>query len=219
MKSLSSILNIPLAIVVAYLLGCIPSAVWFSRLFAGIDIREHGSKNAGLTNTFRVLGWKPALPVIFFDLGKGIAAPYVAYQLSAGTDLVEWLPMAAGMTAILGHSFTCMAGFRGGKGVLTALGVFLFLAWAEALIAFGVWLVITFTTRYVSLASILACIALGMAVTSRYLQDPSFSHLLIMITGWLVSVFVTYKHRSNIKRLMNGTENRFGKSKNKSKSK
>lgn len=206
-------MSIILSLVIAYLLGSIPSAVWFSKLFAQIDIREHGSKNAGLTNTFRVLGWKPALPVVFLDLGKGIAAPYIAYKLSYGTASSEWLPMAAGIVAILGHSFTCMAGFRGGKGVLTALGVFLFLAWFQALIAFVVWLAVTFTTRYVSLGSILACLALGLMVTLRYLSESNFSNLLILCSGWLVASFVIFKHRSNVTRLLKGTENRFGKSK------
>lgn len=206
-------MSIILSVIIAYLLGSIPSAVWFSRLFAGIDIREHGSKNAGLTNTFRVLGWKPALPVVFFDLGKGIAAPYIAYTLSQGTPTADWLPMVAGIVAIIGHSFTCMAGFRGGKGVLTALGVFLFLAWVEALIAFGVWILVTFTTRYVSLGSILACFALGLLVTYRYYVEATLSNILILITGWLVASFVIFKHRSNVSRLLNGTENRFGKSK------
>ncbi len=215
MRNLSSSLlfNIPVSLVVAYLLGSIPSAVWFSKLFAGIDIRDEGSKNAGLTNTFRVLGWKPALPVVFLDLGKGVLAPYIAIQLSEGSSASSWLPMAAGFVAILGHSFTCMAGFRGGKGVLTALGVFLCLAWFEALIAFVVWLTITLVTRYVSLASILACFALSISLGLSYFLNQNISNLLLLITGVLVTFFVTFKHKANIQRLLNGTENRFGSKK------
>lgn len=196
-----------LSLVAAYLIGSIPSAVWVSRLLYKTDIREHGSKNAGLTNIFRVFGWKPALPVAIIDLSKGILAPCLAIQLSGGV----WLPLLAGFMVIFGHSFTCFAGFRGGKGVLTALGVFLCLAPLEALAAFGVWLLVTLPTRYVSLGSIAAALALGIFLSVSAVMGNV--HWNVVVTGWLVGVFVIFKHRANIVRLLNGTENRFGSDK------
>ncbi len=198
------------SLLIGYILGSIPSAVWASKIFGGIDIREHGSKNAGLTNTFRVLGWKPALPVVFVDLSKGILAPFIASIICPDQG---WMPIAAGLVAVLGHSFTMFAGFRGGKGVLTALGVFIFLAHQEALVAFAVWALITYITRYVSLASILASIVLAIGLTVSFITPGRDVSLETMILGWVIAAFVTVKHKSNIQRLMNGTENRFGKTK------
>ena len=203
-------MNELLSIIIAYMFGSIPTAVWASKTFSGMDIRKHGSGNAGLTNVYRVLGWKPAIPVVVVDLFKGVAAPYVAMELCPGN---EWVPMFAGLVAILGHSFTCMAGFRGGKGVLTALGVFLCLAPYEAVLSFLVWLAVLFTTRYVSLASILACLTLGISVSVHFLMMNTLSNKLLLILGWVVAAFVIIKHKSNISRLLKGTENRFGKKK------
>jgi len=196
------------SLLIGYLLGSIPSAVWFGKLIGGIDVREHGSKNPGLTNTLRLLGWKAAAPVAVFDLGKGILAPIVARHLAPE---VEWLPAAAGGLAILGHSFTCFAGFRGGKGVLTALGIFLALAWPEALGAFAIWSLITWRTRYVSLASIVASAGLAVALSIHALLRPELLEPRILaIAGTAVALFVAVKHRANIARLRAGTENRWG---------
>ncbi|MGL1936803.1 MAG: glycerol-3-phosphate 1-O-acyltransferase PlsY [Fibrobacterales bacterium] len=203
-------MEITASILIAYVLGSIPSAVWSAKYFAGIDIREHGSKNAGLTNTYRVLGWKPALPVVILDLGKGIIAPFIATLLAPE---IGWLPIAAGLVAVLGHSFTCFAKFKGGKGVLTALGVFMFLAHQEALVAFATWAVITYVTRYVSLASIVASIVLAAGLTVSFITPGRDIALETMILGWIIAAFVTIKHKANIQRLINGTENRFGKAK------
>ena len=165
MKILNSLLSLP----IAYLLGSIPSAIWIAKIAKGktFDIRDYGSKNAGLTNTFRVLGWKPALPVVFLDLLKGFFGPWIAIKLceaqvmAGGADYSHWVPLVAGLLVILGHSFTCFAGFRGGKGVLAALGVFLALCPITALASFGVWIILTVATKYVSVGSIGACIALA----------------------------------------------------------
>ena len=193
------------------MLGSIPSAIWIAKIAKGkdFDIRDYGSKNAGLTNTFRVLGWKPALPVVFLDLLKGFFGPWIAMQMCAS----HWVPLVAGLLVILGHSFTCFAGFRGGKGVLAALGVFLALCPITALAAFGVWIVLTVSTKYVSVGSIGACIALGAFAVMGYLKlpfPPDKINLGLMITCLIVAVFVIVKHKSNIKRLLNGTENGFG---------
>ncbi len=183
------------------------------------DIRDYGSRNAGLTNVFRVLGWKPALPVVFFDLAKGFLAPTIAAAMnqasvaSGGPDYA-WLPLLSGVLAILGHSFTCFAGFRGGKGVLTAMGVFLAIAPVTALVSFAVWTILTVATKYVSVGSIGGCVTLAFISTLGFFFPEHYPHdqisLGVLIVAWLVAVFVIYKHRANVKRLMNGTENGFG---------
>lgn len=132
------------------MLGSIPSAIWIAKIAKGkdFDIREYGSKNAGLTNTFRVLGWKPALPVVFMDLLKGFFGPFIAALMckaqveAGGADWSSWVPLVAGLLVILGHSFTCFAGFRGGKGVLAALGVFLAISPITVLIGFATWIIL-----------------------------------------------------------------------------
>jgi glycerol-3-phosphate acyltransferase PlsY len=210
------------ALPIAYILGSIPSAVWVAKIYKGIDIREHGSKNAGLTNVFRVLGWKPAIPVILVDLSKGFLAvsiaillnPYGCFDGEGGPQVYEWLPIAAGLLAIFGHSFTCMAGFRGGKGVLTALGVFLALQPVLALTCLAFWGLLLAATKYVSVASIGACALLGVLATFGYFSEilPVYKlDIYVLVLSWLVSVFVIVKHKANMVRLWNGTENGFGK--------
>lgn len=203
------------------MLGSIPSAIWIAKLAKGknFDIRDYGSKNAGLTNTFRVLGWKPALPVVFMDLLKGFFGPWIAMRMceaqvaAGGPDYSEWLPLVCGLLVVLGHSFTCFAGFRGGKGVLAALGVFLAINPITGLISFGVWILLTATTKYVSVGSIGACTVLaslgvfGYVAPGIYFEKMNLGQMILCV---VVGVFVIYKHKSNIKRLMNGTENGFG---------
>ena len=142
-------------------------------------------------------------------------APFLAIKLVETTNSsFTWLPLVAGILAILGHSFTCFAGFRGGKGVLTALGVFLCLCPVTALSCFAVWILLLFVTKYVSVGSIGACIALILFSTLGYFKcsfPPDNFDLPLWITSCLVGIFVIIKHKSNIKRLLNGTENGFGK--------
>ncbi|MGM9984269.1 MAG: glycerol-3-phosphate 1-O-acyltransferase PlsY [Fibrobacter intestinalis] len=219
---MNSLLSLP----IAYLLGAIPTAIWVAKIVNGkdYDIRDFGSKNSGLTNTFRVLGVKPALPVVVVDLLKGFFAPTIALWMNeaskanGGSDFF-WLPLVCGILAILGHSFTCFAGFRGGKGVLTAFGVFLAIAPVTALLSFAVWLVLTLSTKYVSVGSIGACIALAGLSLFGYLEPDLYPHdkihTGILAVAWLVAVFVIFKHKANIRRLLNGTENGFGKKRKK----
>lgn len=208
-------LNSILALVIAYVLGSIPSAVWVAKWFFDMDIREHGSKNAGLTNVVRVLGFKPAIPVCIIDFAKGFFAPFIAIKI-VGTDNV-WIPIIAGILAIVGHSFTFLAGFKGGKGVLTAYGVFTALTPVEASLALAIWLTITFTTRYVSLASIVAFLAFWALSLWSFIDggivgaEPIHWGLFVMIS--FATFFVIFKHKSNIQRLLNGTENRFSRDK------
>lgn len=206
-----------IALPVAYMLGSIPSAVWVSKFHKGIDIREHGSKNAGLTNVFRVLGWKPALPVIAVDLSKGFFAVFIAQMLNLtedGSQVYSWLPITAGLFVILGHSFTCLAKFKGGKGVLTTLGVFLALQPVLALTCFAFWGFLLAATKYVSVASIGACALLALLATFGFVSGilPVYKpDIYVLVLSWIVAAFVIVKHRANMVRLWNGTENGFGK--------
>ena len=195
-----------LALLAGYLLGALPFALWVSRLY-GVDILKVGSGNPGMTNVWRTLGWKPALPVALLDIAKGAVATWVGGTL---THSILWA-LLAGIAAVLGHSFSFWIGFKGGKSVLTAFGVFLYLVPIASLIAFIVWAVAMALTRWVSLASILAAIALPLLI---YLESASTG------TGsgfgspvfWAsipVCGFVVIRHRSNIARLLKGTEPKF----------
>lgn len=153
--------------------------------------------------------------MVLVDLGKGMLAPWIAMQM-ATPEQMYWLPLVAGFLAIFGHSFTCMAGFRGGKGVLTAMGVFSTLIPVVALMSFAVWIAVTVFSGYVSLASILGALTLGTMLSVGYFLDvPSLGEVTtgLLVTGWVVAIFVVVKHKSNIIRLLNGTENGFKKKK------
>jgi len=158
------------------------------------------------------------LPVVIVDLCKGMLAPYIAMQMMEPGQ--TWLPLLAGILAIVGHSFTCFAGFRGGKGVLTAMGVFSTLSPVSALLSFAVWIAATVSTGFVSLGSILGCLTLGILFSIGFFVPGSFIgniHMGLLITGWAVAIFVIVKHKANIRRLLNGTENGFKKRKEASK--
>lgn len=167
---------------------------------------------------FRVLGVRPAIPVVLLDLSKGFLAPTIAriwneYSVASGGPDFTWLPLVAGILVIFGHSFTCFADFRGGKGVLTAFGVFLALVPMTALICFSVWLLLTFSTKYVSVGSIGACSMLALIPTFGFIFPhwyPDTISLGLLILCWAVAIFVIAKHRANIIRLIQGTENGFG---------
>lgn len=197
--------RIALSLVAAYFLGSLPPALWVARLH-GVDIFKVGSGNPGMTNVWRTLGWKPALPVALLDTAKGFLAAWLAARLTGST---AW-GLAAGVVAVLGHSFTCFARFRGGKGVLTSFGVFLYFVPVSALLGLAAWTVIVLRTRYVSLGSIVAAVVLpfGIFAEARLRQDPGLYPVLAVEA--LVSAFVLYRHRSNMSRLLQGTENKIG---------
>jgi glycerol-3-phosphate acyltransferase PlsY len=160
-----------------------------------------------MTNVLRTLGWKPALPVALLDAGKGFFATWLGLLLS-GSALGA---LSAGVAAVLGHSFTVFARFRGGKGVLTGFGIFLFLTPASALAGFAVWGMVVAATRYVSLGSIAAAVVLpvGIFLESRYRGENTL--MPVLAAAILVSAFVLYRHRSNMGRLLNGTESKIGR--------
>jgi glycerol-3-phosphate acyltransferase PlsY len=194
-----------LFVVLSYLLGAIPASYVAGRLAKGIDLREHGSGNLGATNTFRVLGARVAAPVMVFDILKG-TFPVVAFsQWDAPTADALW-PLAYGAAAIVGHVYSIYMGFRGGKGVATSAGVFLGLAPVALGIGLVVWLATLKLSRMVSAASILAALAVGIVLLVTPVQPEEVRYL-----GLGVVTFVIVAHRSNIGRILNGTESKFGK--------
>lgn len=196
----------------AYLIGSIPTSIIAGKLTRGIDIRDYGSKNPGATNTFRVLGKKIGITVGLIDIFKGF---FAAFFLPALLPSDTWASadircLAAGMAAVFGHMWTVFAGFRGGKGVGTAFGVFLGLAPIASLITLAVWCGLTFGTGYVSVGSIAAAVALPVSVVVVGIRSGSLSIPLSVVAG-LLGLIVIVRHRANIGRLMRGEENRFGK--------
>lgn len=194
-----------LAVVLSYLLGAIPASYIAGRMARGIDLREHGSGNLGATNTFRVLGAKVAAPVMIFDILKG-TFPVVAFsQWDAPSADARWA-LAYGAAAIVGHVFSVYMRFKGGKGVATSAGVFLGLAPVALAAGVAVWLVVLRLGRMVSAASILAALVVGVMLLVTPVRLEATRYL-----GFAVVAFVIFAHRSNIGRILNGTEPRFGK--------
>lgn len=196
------LLSIPLA----YLLGSIPFGYLLVRIFRKQDIRATGSGNIGATNVARSGAKGLGLATLALDLGKAWLAVFLAQRLGASLPNPYDLAVAAGIAAILGHVFPVWLGFRGGKGVASGLGVFLALTWPSALAILAVFLVVFFLTRFVSLASIVAAAAFPLfGFHFVALRTP------IVITGFLfIPLLIIVKHHQNIRRLLAGTESRFG---------
>ncbi len=185
----------------AYLLGATPTSYLAGKLGRGIDLREHGSKNLGATNVYRILGWRYAIPVGLLDIAKG-AIPVVLFGRWAGGP--AWLPVALGGAAVVGHMFSPYVRFKGGKGVATAAGMFLALAPVAFAIAIPVWALCLWITGYVSLSSIVAVLTFPLWVRLTVPATPS--------TFWAsvaLAALIVFAHRANIRRLVTGTENRF----------
>ncbi|MCU0421558.1 MAG: glycerol-3-phosphate 1-O-acyltransferase PlsY [Bacteroidia bacterium] len=196
-----------LVFITAYILGSIPSSVWIGRAFFGIDVREHGSGNAGATNTLRVLGKPAGIAVLIIDFMKGFtAANLVFWQgvLSDSPYLMEY-KMALGACAVLGHIYPVFAGFRGGKGIATLIGVVGGMDWMLALACFISFIIIVGITRYISVGSMLtALISPLYAGLIHHWQELNLVYFCSV-----VGVLVVYTHRTNVKRLRDGNENRF----------
>jgi acyl phosphate:glycerol-3-phosphate acyltransferase len=187
----------------AFLVGSIPASYLVARWIGGIDLRTVGSGNLGATNLYRAMGWKGALPAGLFDVSKGALPVLVAQQIPSTP---EWFPLAMGGASVLGHVFSPFLGFRGGKGVATAAGAFLALAPLSVVIAAVVFVAVVKLSGYVSLGSMVATATFFASVPLMY---PG--HRPLLFAAGAVFVFILITHRQNVKRLLAGTENRFGR--------
>lgn len=197
---------IVLLLICAYLLGSIPSAVWIGKRFYGVDVREHGSKNAGATNTLRVLGAKAALPVFAMDVAKGFAAVMLSMlsEYEPMSDQIYNLKIALVAAAVTGHILPIFARFKGGKGVATLAGAVAGVYPPAVLICLGAFLVILALSHYVSLSSMIAGVLMPILVVFVFKED----YLPLIIFCCTISVLLIFTHRKNIKRLMEGTESK-----------
>jgi glycerol-3-phosphate acyltransferase PlsY len=202
-----------LIIVLAYLVGSFPTSIVVGRLVRGIDIRDYGSKNAGGTNVFRVLGWKPGVMVAVVDVAKGMLATILIAKIRVDPIHLDYalVQIIAGLSAVFGHIWTVLAKFKGGKGVATAAGMLIALYPWAALICFVIFVAMVLITRYVSVGSMAAAAALPfvLIVLNRLFENDVPRSLFIF--SWFVGGLIFFTHRSNIRRLLHGTENRFDK--------
>ena len=212
-------LLLAIIVILSYLIGSIPNSIIISKAVSGIDIRKHGSGNAGGTNVMRVLGWKYGLLVIFLDALKGAIAVVIISRLFYGPlpfenvspfDDFTLVQIIAGVSAVIGHIWTVFAGFKGGKGIATALGMLLTLITVDMLIAVGVFGLVVLISRYVSLGSIIAAISVPATLFIRenlfHVDIPGYSTLFPFIIG--VTALVIFTHRKNLVRIFNGNENK-----------
>jgi glycerol-3-phosphate acyltransferase PlsY len=201
------ILTLIIGGLIAYLLGSIPTAVWLGKVKYGIDVREHGSKNAGATNTFRVLGKKPGIVVLSVDVFKGIAAvvlPSLLFGKGLTDDELINVRVLSAICAVLGHVLPIFAGFKGGKGVATSLGVIIGLHPETAGICLGLFLIVFMISGFVSLGAITAAVTFPIVLILMFnVNSPVFISFSI-----LLSAAVIIAHRKNIKRLLSGTEHK-----------
>ena len=193
----------PLAVAAGYLIGAVPTSYLAGRLAKGIDLREHGSKNLGATNVYRLLGWGWAIPVGLLDVLKGALPVAVIAPLAGGP---AWVPVVCGIAAVLGHVFSPYVRFKGGKGVATAAGMFIALAPLAVLIAFPVWALVVWLSGYVSLGSVVTAALFPLWVR---LTRPDAPYAFYAAVGLAALILVS--HRANLRRLVAGTENRFGR--------
>jgi len=206
-------------ILLSYLVGSIPTSIIVSKIARGIDIREHGSGNAGGTNVMRVLGWKHGVLVILFDAFKGVLAVVVVARLHYGSmpfqnvtpfDDFTLVQIIAGVSAVIGHVWTIFAGFRGGKGIATALGMLLMIITVDMLIAVGVFIIVVTISKYVSLGSLIGTIAVPLSLIIREnvfnVDIQGYNTLLPFIIA--ISLLIIFTHRKNVVRIFNGSENK-----------
>ena len=198
------------ALILAYLFGSIPTAVWIGQAFYNVDVREYGSGNAGATNTFRVLGKKAGIPVMLLDILKGWTATNLAYVIGVATTgayhsiAFTNYELALGIAAVMGHLFPIFAGFRGGKGIATLFGMILAINLPASLLCVFVFMATLFITRYVSLSSIMAGFAYPIGVTFIF---PVYIKSVI-IYGMCICILILVTHQKNIERLLKGKESK-----------
>ena len=202
------VVYIILEILAAYLLGSIPTAVWVGRMLYGIDIRQHGSGNAGATNVIRVLGYKAGIPVLLVDVFKGWLAVELAVWLpihGQSSEMLTYICIGMALAAVLGHVFPVYAGFKGGKGVGTVAGAGLALFPLAILLVLAVFIMVLVASHFVSLSSIIASLAFPLVVWFVLgVRHPGLVGLSL-----LIAVFIPVTHSKNIKRLLSGEERKF----------
>ena len=204
-------MSIPIAISLifaGYLAGCFQTAYFVGRIFGKIDIREHGSGNAGMTNVIRVMGIKPGIVVLLLDVAKTVAAVmaanYVFYGRVYGMQGIEYLPgLLTGLGVILGHNFPFFLKFRGGKGIACTLGLALMFDWRVLAVAACVGIVMLVVVKYMSLASLVGLMAFAVTTTVIFYEPE------IIAAAWIIAGLGFFTHRKNIDRLIKGTESKF----------
>jgi glycerol-3-phosphate acyltransferase PlsY len=189
-------------IILAYFIGAIPSSVWIGKSFYNVDVREHGSGNAGATNTFRIIGKKAGIIVLLLDVFKAWFATSILSQL-AGNQSTEYM-LALGLVAVLGHIFPVYIGFRGGKGIASLLGVIIAIHPLASLYSIIVFVTTLLISRFVSLSSILAACTFPLLITLYFTSDNSS----LIIFSFMVAVLVIFTHKKNIERLFNKEESK-----------
>ncbi|WP_020597421.1 glycerol-3-phosphate 1-O-acyltransferase PlsY [Spirosoma panaciterrae] len=205
-----NVLLICITTVVAYLLGSIPTAVWYGQGFFGIDIRKFGSGNAGATNTFRVLGKRAGTIVMLVDVMKGYTAAILSTLLWYADVITETeiltFKIVFGLVAVIGHLYPVFANFKGGKGVATLLGMVLATHPEMALVCIGIFLLVVIASQYVSLGSILAALAFPVLLLLQIFGQKE--NPILIVFGFVVFLLVVFTHHKNIGRLLRGEENR-----------
>ena len=201
-----------LFVLLAYLTGAFPSAVWVGKTFYKIDVREFGSGNAGATNTFRVLGKKAGIPVLIMDIFKGwLSVNYILFltNIPESAEAVFEIKLAFGIAAVIGHLFPIYTGFRGGKGIATLLGLLIGLHAVAALYSILVFVIVFVTSKYVSLGSIIASIAFPILV----ILILGSTNVSLNLFAFFVPILSLITHQKNIERLLRGEETKvkFGK--------
>ena len=191
-------------LLLGYLLGSLPSGFLAGKWCKGIDLRTIGSGSTGATNVLRNVGKGPALVVFLVDVAKGAAAVLIASALTQNNPLNDWIQVLAGLAALAGHIWPVWLGFKGGKAVATGLGLFLGLAWPVGLACFGMFMAVFSLSRIVSLASVVAALSLPLLMAAG---SGSNANLVVSLVAMLL---VLWRHRSNIQRLINGTEPKVG---------
>ena len=191
-------------LLLGYLLGSIPSGFLAGKWCKGIDLRTIGSGSTGATNVLRNVGKGPALVVFLVDVAKGAAAVLIASALTQNNPLNDWIQVLAGLAALAGHIWPIWLGFKGGKAVATGLGLFLGLAWPVGLACFGMFMAVFSLSRIVSLASVVAALSLPLLMAAG---SGSNANLVVALVAMAL---VLWRHRSNIQRLINGTEPKVG---------
>lgn len=195
--------------ILAYLLGSIPTAVLYGRAFHGLDVREHGSHNAGATNTFRVLGKKAGIIVFMIDVAKGFAATSLSDLLYFDDRIWNYeiaeFRILYGLLAVVGHIYPVFAQFKGGKGVATSLGLGICMFPEVAALCLVLFVIILFLTHYVSLGSILATLAFPLLMFTKWFRPDDW---LLIAFGFMAFLLTLYTHRKNIQRLIHGEENK-----------